>query len=118
MTQGGGLLEGKRVADMAAAHGVQLAPHCPRGPVATAVGVHCALSSANFLILEYPTDLGRITWRQDLLELPEQIIGGHMTAPTAPGLGVELIESQLVKHRSERFIREIPGYYEPDFTIG
>ena len=32
MTQGGGLLEGKRIADMAAAHGVQLAPHCPRGP--------------------------------------------------------------------------------------
>jgi hypothetical protein len=40
-----------------------------------------------------------------------------MSAPDAPGLGVELIEAELVKHRPERLIREIPGYYEPEFTI-
>ena len=117
MTQVGGLLEAKRVAEMAALHGVQVAPHCPRGPIATAVGLHCALSTPNFLILEYPTDLGGVTWRQELIEAPEQIEDGHMTAPTAPGLGVELKESELRKHRPERYIREIPGYYEPEFTI-
>lgn len=117
MTQVGGLLEAKRVADLAALFGVQVAPHCPRGPIAMAVGVHCALSTSNFLILEYPTDLGGVTWRQDLVESPEVIADGHMTPPTAPGLGVELIESELVKHRAERLIREIPGYYDPEFTI-
>jgi galactonate dehydratase len=117
MTQTGGLLEAKRVADLAALHGVQVAPHCPRGPVATAVGVHCSFSTPNFLILEYPTDLGGVTWRQDLIETPEEIDRGHVTAPTAPGLGVELIETELIKHRPERLIREIPGYFEPEFTI-
>jgi galactonate dehydratase len=117
MTQCGGLLESKRVSDMAALHGVQVAPHCPRGPIATAVGVHCAFSTPNFLILEYPTDLGVVTWRQDLVETPEKIDAGHMVAPTAPGLGVELVESELIKHRPEKLIREIPGYFEPEFTI-
>jgi galactonate dehydratase len=117
MTQVGGLSEAKKVADMAAAHGVTVAPHCPRGPIATAVGLHFAASTSNFLILEYPTDLGRVPWRQDLVAVPEQIVDGHMSLPTAPGLGVELIEAELVKHRAESFIREIPGYFEPDFTI-
>jgi galactonate dehydratase len=117
MTQVGGLLEAKRVADLASLYGVQVAPHCPRGPIATAVGVHCALTTENFLILEYPLDLGGVTWRQELVESPEEIDAGHMRAPTAPGLGVELVESQLVKHRPEHLIREIPGYFEPEFTI-
>ena len=117
LTQVGGLLEAKRVADLAALHGVAVAPHCPRGPVATAVGIHCAFSTPNFLILEYPIDAGRISWRQELLVSPEQISGSYISAPTAPGLGVELIESELVKHRAERLINEIPGYFEPEFTI-
>lgn len=117
MTQAGGLLEVRRIADLSALHGVKLAPHCPRGPIATAVGVHCAFSVPNFLVLEYPTDLGGVTWRQDLIESPEVIDAGHMTLPTGPGLGVELKESELRKHRADRLIREIPGYYETDFTI-
>jgi galactonate dehydratase len=117
MTQVGGLLEARRVADLAANHDVHVAPHCPRGPIATAVGLHFAVTTPNFMILEYPTDLGRVPWRQDLVEAPEQIANGHMTVPTAPGLGMELIERELVKHRAETFIREIPGYFEPDFTI-
>jgi galactonate dehydratase len=117
MTQVGGLLEARRVADLAAIHDVRVAPHCPRGPIATAVGLHFAASTPNFMILEYATDLGRIPWRQELTESPERITAGHMGLPTAPGLGVELIERELVKHRAETFIREIPGYFEPDFTI-
>jgi galactonate dehydratase len=117
MTQVGGLLEATRVADMAAVHGVLVAPHCPRGPIATAVGRHFAASTPNFMILEYPTDLGRVPWRQDLVESPEEIVGGHMSLPTGPGLGVELLETELTRHRAETFIREIPGYFEPDFTI-
>jgi galactonate dehydratase len=117
MTQVGGLLEARRVADMAAIHDVRVAPHCPRGPIAMAVGLQFAVSTPNFMILEYPTDLGRVPWRQDLVESPEQIVDGHMTLPTAPGLGMELIERELIKHRAETFIREIPGYFEPDFTI-
>ncbi len=117
MTQCGGLMEVKRVADLAARYGVLLAPHCPRGPIATAVGIQCAMTTPNFLILEYPLDVGGIDWRQDLVTEPEIIVEGRMQLPTAPGLGVNLIEAELVKHRAEYFIREIPGYYTPEFTI-
>jgi galactonate dehydratase len=117
MTQVGGLLEARRVAELAAIHNVVVAPHCPRGPIATAVGVHFAASTPNFMILEYATDIGGVPWRQDLIETPELITGGHMKLPTAPGLGVELVERELLKHRAEAFIREIPGYFEPEFTI-
>jgi galactonate dehydratase len=117
MTQVGGLLEAKRVAAMAESHGVTVAPHCPRGPVAVAVGLHFAASTPNFLILEYPTDIGGVPWRQDLLVDAETIAAGRMALPTKPGLGVELVEAQLVKHRADHFIRQIPGYYDRDFTI-
>lgn len=117
MTQVGGLLEAKRVAALAAVHDVTIAPHCPRGPIATAVGVHLAATTSNFLILEYPTDLGRVDWRQELLVSPERIEHGHVSLPTAPGLGVELVEQELVRHAAKEFIREIPGYFEPEFTI-
>jgi len=111
------LLETRRVADLAARYGVSFAPHCPRGPVATAVGLQLAVTTPNFLILEYPLDIGGVDWRQELVTSPERIEGGRMARPAAPGLGVELIEAELVKHRPDHFIREIPGYYEPDFTI-
>jgi galactonate dehydratase len=117
VTQCGGLLETRRVADLAARYGLSFAPHCPRGPVATAVGLHLAVTTPNFLILEYPLDIGGVDWRQELVTSPERVDAGHMACPTAPGLGVELIEAELVKHRPDRFIREIPGYYDPDFTI-
>jgi len=117
MTQVGGLLEARRVAALAAMYGVTVAPHCPRGPIATAVGLQLAATTPNFLILEYPTDIGRVDWRQDLVVEPEKIDRGHMTLPTAPGLGVELVERELRKHVAETFIREIPGYFEPEFTI-
>ena len=56
----GGLLEMKKIAAMAEAHYVTVAPHNPMGPVATAVNVHFAVSTPNFLILEYsPDDVGQ-----------------------------------------------------------
>ena len=52
----GGLLEMKKIAAMAEAHYVMVAPHNPMGPVATAVNVHFAASTPNFFILEYHPD--------------------------------------------------------------
>lgn len=90
MTQAGGLSEVKKLATMAEMHGVMVAPHCPRGPVAVAAGVHLAACTRNFLILEYATDLGGVPWRQDLIVEPEAIVNGNLALPERPGLGVEL----------------------------
>ena len=52
----GGILELKKIAAMAEAHYVVVAPHNPMGPLATMVNVHFAASTPNFLILEYHPD--------------------------------------------------------------
>jgi hypothetical protein len=52
----GGVLEQKKIAAMAEAHYVMVAPHNPLGPLATLVNVHFAASTPNFLILEYQPD--------------------------------------------------------------
>jgi galactonate dehydratase len=87
----GGLLEMKKIAAMAEAHYVVVAPHNPMGPLATAVNVHFAACTPNFLILEYhPDDEAP---RKDLLKEPLMVKDGYLTVPEKPGFGVELNEA-------------------------
>lgn len=90
----GGMLELKKIAAMADAHYVRVAPHNPMGPVATAVNVHFAASTPNFFILEYHPD--DESPRKDLLLEPLMVAkDGHIPLPTKPGLGIELNEEAL-----------------------
>jgi galactonate dehydratase len=87
----GGLLEMKKIAAMAEAHYVVVAPHNPMGPLATAVNVHFAACTPNFLILEYhPDDEAP---RKDLLKEPLMVKDGYLAVPEKPGFGVELNEA-------------------------
>ena len=89
----GGLLELKKIAAIAESHYVTVAPHNPLGPIATAVNVHFAASTHNFLILEYhPDDSGP---RADLLQAPVILKDGYLEIPEAPGLGVDLVEDAI-----------------------
>ncbi len=86
----GGLMEMKKIAAMAEAQYVMVAPHNPMGPVATTVNVHFAASTPNFLILEYhPDDAAP---RKDLLKEPLMVKDGYIPVPNKPGLGIELNE--------------------------
>jgi galactonate dehydratase len=49
----GGLLEMRKIAAIAEAHYVTVAPHNPMGPLATAVNLHFSAAQPNFRILEY-----------------------------------------------------------------
>lgn len=49
----GGLLEMRKIAAIAEAHYVTIAPHNPMGPLATAVNLHFSAAQPNFRILEY-----------------------------------------------------------------
>jgi galactonate dehydratase len=84
----GGLWEMKKVAAMAEAAYVTVAPHNPCGPVATAVNVHFCLSTHNFLILEYHPD--DASPRRDIIDQPMVLENGYLLAPTRPGLGIDL----------------------------
>ena len=89
----GGLLEMKKIAALAEAHYVTVAPHNPLGPLATAINVHFAATTHNFLILEYHAD--DESPRRDVLVEPMQLRDGYLELPDGPGWGVELNEAAL-----------------------
>lgn len=84
----GGLWEMKKIAALAEADYVTVAPHNPCGPVATAVNVHFALSTHNFVVLEYHPD--DVEERRATVDVPMALQDGYLMAPDRPGLGIEL----------------------------
>jgi galactonate dehydratase len=84
----GGLWEMKKVAAMAEAEYVVVAPHNPCGPVATAVNVHFCLSTHNFVVLEYHPDDDPT--RAAVVDQPMVLEDGYLLPPTRPGLGIDL----------------------------
>ena len=86
----GGVLEMKKIAAMAEAHYVVVAPHNPMGPVANVVNTHFAASTPNFLILEYTPD--DAPPRRDLVREAPVVRGGYLPIPEKPGWGIELNE--------------------------
>jgi galactonate dehydratase len=86
----GGILELKKIAAMADAHYVVVAPHNPMGPLATMINVHFAASTPNFLILEYHPD--DESPRKDLIKDPILVKDGYLSIPDRPGWGYEVNE--------------------------
>lgn len=92
----GGILELKKIAAMAEAHYVVVAPHNPMGPLATMVNVHFAASTPNFLILEYhPDDTAP---RKDLIREPLVAKDGYLPIPDKPGWGYEVNEEAFRRY--------------------
>lgn len=92
----GGILEGKKIASMAEAYHVQIAPHLYCGPVVGAANIQLATCSPNFLIQESILD-----WKgfhREILKTPIEWEDGYIIPPTTPGLGVELDEEVALQH--------------------
>jgi L-alanine-DL-glutamate epimerase-like enolase superfamily enzyme len=90
-TSVGGISEAKRVADMAAAWNLTCVPHiaCSSGTgVALAAGLHLVLACVNAPLVEFDP-YGGPGWDGLLVE-PIEVRDGHLSAPDAPGLGIEL----------------------------
>jgi galactonate dehydratase len=87
----GGIGPLHRIARLAAAHGMQFAPHNPSGPVSTAASAHVALANPNTRILEFP--FGEVDWRLQFAP-SETVMGANLTV-SGPGLGVDLDFSAL-----------------------
>jgi L-alanine-DL-glutamate epimerase-like enolase superfamily enzyme len=93
----GGLLEAKKIAGMAEAQYAQIAPHLYCGPVVGAANIQLATCTPNFSILE-----GIERWdgfHAELLETPIQWQDGYVIPPAGAGLGIELNEEVLGRHR-------------------
>jgi galactonate dehydratase len=93
----GGLLELTRIAAMANADNVSVAPHNPSGPVSTAASVQICAGMKNFRILEL--QWGEVLWRSDLVIPPEQFERGMVRVPARPGFGIQLNDKLVKAHR-------------------
>ena len=92
----GGLLEAKKIAAMAEAYYVGVAPHNPLGPIANAAALQFALSTPNFLIQE--DMLADVPWRWEVVESSLKTENGYWLPCDAPGLGVTVNETAAAKH--------------------
>jgi galactonate dehydratase len=97
----GGLLETKKVAAMADAYYVTVAPHNSQGPVATAASVHVCFTLPNFKILECFDDFSDPWVKAATPGVPE-VRDGHFALPDRPGLGIGLDESVIAQHPYRR----------------
>lgn len=99
LSHAGGISEVRRIATMAEAYDVAIAPHCPLGPISLASALHLDFVSANACIQE--SSLG-IHYNKgfDLLDYvlnPEdfEVKDGYINLFKKPGLGVEINEEKL-----------------------
>jgi L-alanine-DL-glutamate epimerase-like enolase superfamily enzyme len=89
LSKAGGIAEGKRIADMADAHYIPIAPHNVSSPLGMMAACHVLASVPNFLLLEFHAR--DIAWWNDLCDGDHPFIErGFMAVSERPGIGVEL----------------------------
>jgi galactonate dehydratase len=85
----GGLSEARKIASMAEAWRLPIAPHDCTGPVVLAASTHLSLNAPNALVQESVRAFYR-TWYRDLVTALPEVKDGMITVPPGPGLGLEL----------------------------
>ncbi len=99
LSHAGGLSECRRIAAMAEAYDVAVAPHCPLGPLALAACLQLAACAPNVVLQEmslgihYNEGHDLLTFVTDPAVLTPQ--DGALAIPSGPGLGVDIDEAAV-----------------------
>ncbi|MDR1263768.1 MAG: galactonate dehydratase [Oscillospiraceae bacterium] len=117
----GGILETRKIASMAEAFDVALAPHCPLGPIALAACLQVDFCSPNAFIQEQSAGI-HYNEGYDLLNYlsnPEvfDFRDGYAHLPTKPGLGVDVNEDYVRKMAREGHNWHNPIWRDSDGVI-
>jgi len=98
ITHCGGLTGARRVAALAEAWRIALAPHNPQGPVSTAASLEFGFSQPSYIICE--TVHHDVPWRQDVVSegFTVEKVGRIVRPNTRPGLGIEINEAEVRRH--------------------
>lgn len=104
----GGLLETKKIGDVAMEYGHAMAMHFAGTPISFMANVHCAAATENFLALEHHSV--DVPWWTNMVTGNEMPIyeKGFAVVPNKPGLGVEPNPDEIKKHLAPG-----TGYFEP-----
>jgi L-alanine-DL-glutamate epimerase-like enolase superfamily enzyme len=95
-----GFGESVKIAAMADAFEVNVAPHNFYGPLATMMSAHFSAVVPNFRIMEI--DVDTVPWYQDLVTVKPDVRDGHLQLPAGPGWGTEIDEAAVRAHPPRR----------------
>jgi galactonate dehydratase len=91
-----GLAEGVKIAAMADAYEVNVAPHNFYGHLSTLMSAHFCAAVPNFRIMEI--DIDDVPWKDDLVTIPPVIENGELILPAGPGWGADIDEAAVGAH--------------------
>ena len=102
LSHAGGISEVRRIAAMAEAYDVAVAPHCPLGPLALGACLQIAACTPNHAIQEISLGIHYNIGGHDLLNFvanKEALtpVDGYLPVPESPGLGVAIDEAAVRK---------------------
>ena len=102
ITHCGGLSEARRIAALAEAYRVAMAPHNPQGPVSTAASIEFGFATPSYIICEAVHR--DVPWRKDVVSEGFEVEPkGRIVRPNSrPGLGIEINEKEVAKHPFEQ----------------
>jgi L-alanine-DL-glutamate epimerase-like enolase superfamily enzyme len=91
-----GVWQSMKVAALAEAHEINVAPHNFYGHLCTMMNAHFAASVPNLRIMEL--DVDRLAWDDELFTHGPEVKDGHLVIPDRPGWGTEPDEAALKRH--------------------
>src|SRR5947208_5140928 len=107
ISHAGGIWETRKIAEMAEAYDVAVAPHCPLGPIALGACLQIAACTPNHAIQEISLGIHYNTGGHDLLNFclnkdALTPVGGYLPVPDGPGLGVDIDEAAVREADKDR----------------
>jgi len=88
--------QAKRVADMAEAFEINIAPHNYYSHLSSFISAQFCATVPNFKIMEI--DIDDVAWKNPLVTVQPRFEGGAMLTPSGPGWGTEIVEEVLREH--------------------
>jgi galactonate dehydratase len=121
LSHAGGILEVRKIAAMAEAFDVSVAPHCPLGPIALAASLQLDACTPNAIIQEQSLGI-HYNQGNDLLDYVRDPSvfkqeDGHVPIPTGPGLGIELNEELVAEKARSGHLWKNPVWRNEDGTV-
>jgi galactonate dehydratase len=121
LSHAGGITECKKIAAMAEAYDVAVAPHCPLGPIALAACLQVDATAYNAVIQEQSLGI-HYNQGNDLLDYLEDASvfhyeSGYVQIPQGPGLGIQINEQQVRKLAKEGHNWRNPVWRHQDGSI-
>jgi galactonate dehydratase len=121
LSHAGGITEVKKIASMAEAYDVALAPHCPLGPIALAACLNVDATSYNAVIQEQSMgihyNVGKTVLDYVLNKEDFEFKDGFVDMPRRPGLGVEVNRELVIEENKTPHTWKNPVWRHADGSV-